>query len=101
MAFQSHAQQQNAPSPILFIYDASGSMWGELDGKTKKEIASDVLSTAVNKLPDNQNIGLIAYGHREKGDCKDVEFLVDLQNNSKDKVNAVKTEGIDFKFNIV
>jgi len=86
--FQTHAQESKAPSPILFIYDASGSMWGQLDGKTKKEIASDVLSFAINNLPENQNIGLIAYGHRQKGDCKDVEFMVDLNNNSKTKFNA-------------
>ena len=55
---QSRAQQE-APSPILFIYDASGSMWGQLEGKTKKEIASDVLATSINNLPDNQRIGLL------------------------------------------
>lgn len=86
--FQTTAQQE-APSPILFIYDASGSMWGQLEGKTKKEIASDVLSTSINNLPDNQRIGLVAYGHRKKGDCEDVEFLVDLNNESKAKLNSV------------
>jgi Ca-activated chloride channel family protein len=84
-------QRQSGPAPILFIYDASGSMWGQMDGKTKKEIASDVLSVAVNNLPDDQSIGLIAYGHREKGDCRDVEFLVDISNNSKTEItSAVK-----------
>lgn len=82
--------QQDTPSPILFIYDASGSMWGQLDSKTKKEIASEVLATSVNNLPENQNIGLVAYGHRTKGDCDDVEFLLNITNNSKEKVkNAV------------
>jgi Ca-activated chloride channel family protein len=92
VVFQSNSQEKETPlSPILFIYDASGSMWGKLQDKTKKEIASKVLSTSVNNLPDNQNVGLIAYGHRKKGDCNDIEFLVDLKNNSKDKVTkAVK-----------
>lgn len=81
---------QEKPSPILFIYDASGSMWGQLDGNTKKEIASKVLSTTVNNLPDNQNIGLMAYGHRKKGDCNDIELVVDLKNSSKSNItNAV------------
>ncbi|WP_431137225.1 vWA domain-containing protein [Psychroserpens mesophilus] len=88
-SLQSYTQQ-DAPSPILFIYDASGSMWGQLDGKSKKVIASEVLSTSVNNLPSNQNIGLMAYGHRQKGDCNDIEFLVDLKNNSKSNItNAV------------
>lgn len=78
--------QQDAPSPILFIYDASGSMWGQLDGKTKKDIASEVLATTVNNLPKHQNIGLMAYGHRKKGDCNDIEFLVDLDNTAKNNI---------------
>jgi Ca-activated chloride channel family protein len=61
-------------------------MWAKLDGKTKKEIASKVLSTTVSNLPDNQNIGLMAYGHRKKGDCNDIEFLVNLNNSSKSNI---------------
>ena len=80
--------QSEAPSPIIFIYDASGSMWGQMQGKTKMEIASEVLSTTVNKLPANQNVGLVAYGHRKKGDCKDVETLVSIENNSKSEINS-------------
>lgn len=87
------AQSQNtvlpsSPSPIIFIYDASGSMWGQIQGKTKMEIATDVLSNAVGKLPANQNVGLVAYGHRKKGDCKDVETLVSMDNSSKSKITA-------------
>ncbi len=66
-------------------------MWGEMENKTKKEIASEVLTTTVGKLPDNQNIGLIAYGHRKKSDCDDIEYMVNLTNSSKANVtNAVK-----------
>lgn len=89
---QIHGQNNNNNAPILFIYDASGSMWGQLEGKTKKEIASEVLSNSVNALPQDQKIGLIAYGHRKKGDCSDVEFLVALENTSKTSINsAVKS----------
>jgi Ca-activated chloride channel family protein len=79
------------PSPIIFIYDASGSMWGQLEGKSKMEIASGVLSTSLSELPSNQKIGLVAYGHRKKGDCKDVEFLVDVSGGSSSEVaKAIK-----------
>ncbi len=82
---------ENNPSPILFIYDASGSMWGQIDGKTKQEIASSVLIEVIEGLPDNQNIALIAYGHRKEGDCRDVEYLAQLSNTSKTLVtSAVK-----------
>ena len=86
--FQFNAQDKHEnPSPIIFIYDASGSMWGQMQGKTKMEIAAGVLSTSVNNLPDNQKVGFVAYGHRKKGDCKDVEFLVDVENGTKSEVN--------------
>ncbi|WP_373330719.1 vWA domain-containing protein [Salmonirosea aquatica] len=86
------AQTASSPSPILFIYDASGSMWGKLQGKTKMQIASQVLSNSIEKLPDNQNIGLVAYGHRKEGDCQDVEFLVDIADGTKSRVDqSLKT----------
>jgi Ca-activated chloride channel family protein len=80
------AQVANNASPIIFIYDASGSMWGELEGRTKKEIAVEVLSTVVSGLSAQQAIGLVAYGHRNKEDCEDVEFAVPADNTDKKKV---------------
>ncbi len=86
LQYQTQLTAQSDSAPILFIYDASGSMWGQMEGKTKKEIAAEVLSTAVNNLSENQKVGLMAYGHRKKGDCDDVEFLVDLNNTGKKNV---------------
>ena len=83
---------QEAPnSPIIFIYDASGSMWGQLEGKTKMEIAQSVLSGSVQNLSNNQQVGLVAYGHRNKSDCRDVEFLVDPANTDKMQINQSLT----------
>lgn len=89
--FQCNSQTKQAPevpSPIIFIYDASGSMWGQMQGKTKMEIASTVLSNSINDFAENQQIGLVAYGHRKKGDCRDVEILLPITNTSKSKVAA-------------
>ncbi len=85
--FPFYAQDTLNPSPIIFIYDASGSMWGQIEGKTKMAIAASVLSNTVDSLPENQQIGLVAYGHRTKGDCKDVEFLVSVGKNNKTAIN--------------
>jgi Ca-activated chloride channel family protein len=87
------AGQSYEKSPILFIYDASGSMWGQIDGKTKMNLASSVLTNVVNGLDVNQKIGLVAYGHRNKSDCEDVEFLVDIQNQEKSVIGQ-KLAGI-------
>ncbi|MEM7382238.1 MAG: hypothetical protein AAF361_13720, partial [Bacteroidota bacterium] len=52
------------------------------------QIAAEVLSESVNRLGKNQNLGLVAYGHRQKGDCKDVEILVDMKNTSKEAISS-------------
>ncbi len=70
----------------LFILDASGSMWGQINGIPKITIAKDVMGKLVPELPDNSRIGLIAYGHRRKGDCDDVETLVKPGANNKPTV---------------
>ena len=89
--FASQCMAQT-PSPILFIYDASGSMWQQIDGTTKKELAQDVLTSTVGNLSEDQPIGLVAYGHRRKGDCADVETLVASNNTSKQTVtNAIRS----------
>jgi Ca-activated chloride channel family protein len=63
---------------IVLILDASGSMWGQVEGKAKIEIAKEVLSDLIEKLPENSDAGLVAYGHRRKGDCDDVEEIIAL-----------------------
>lgn len=67
-----------ASSNLLFILDASGSMWGRVDGEPKIVVAKDVMSRLVRQLPDDAKAGLIAYGHHRKGDCMDIESLVAL-----------------------
>lgn len=87
----ARSQENGTSSPILFIYDASGSMWAQMEGKTRMEIARNVLSSSVNNLPENQKIGLMAYGHRVKGDCEDVEFLAGIDNGNKEKITTALT----------
>lgn len=73
-------------APIIYIFDASGSMWGKIGDNAKIDIAVSVIKESVGKLPDEQRVGLVAYGHRTKDDCKDVEFLVDAENGKKESV---------------
>ena len=70
------ALAQEQPSTIL-VLDASGSMWGQIDGVNKITIARDVVGEIVSDFPTNQNLGFVTYGHRERGQCADIETLVD------------------------
>ena len=60
----------------IIVLDASGSMWGQIDGRAKLEIAREALGTVLAGLDPATEIGLIAYGHREKGNCTDIELVV-------------------------
>ena len=66
----------SAEENVMLVLDASGSMWGQIDGKAKIEIAREAVDQlAVNWKPENR-LGLVAYGHRRKGDCGDIETLI-------------------------
>ncbi|VAV87078.1 hypothetical protein MNBD_ALPHA08-1015 [hydrothermal vent metagenome] len=66
------AQQQD----VMVVLDASGSMWGQIDGKPKINIAREVMSKVLRDLDGTANIGVMAYGHRKKGDCGDIETII-------------------------
>ena len=73
-----------ASSNVLFILDASNSMWGRVDGIPKIETAKRVLVSLLRDLPTDTNIGIMAYGHRSEQDCRDVELLVPIGPNNPD-----------------
>ncbi|MCP4327485.1 MAG: VWA domain-containing protein [Alphaproteobacteria bacterium] len=50
-------------------------MWGQLEGTAKIATAKNVLANLMTGLPPDTNVGLMAYGHRAKSDCADVELL--------------------------
>jgi Ca-activated chloride channel homolog len=65
-----------AEGKSIIVLDASGSMWGQIDGRAKLEIAREALGTVLSGLDPATEIGLMAYGHREKGSCEDIELVV-------------------------
>ncbi len=75
--------------PMLFILDSSGSMWGRLgDGRAKIEAAREVLGEILSSLPSERQAGLMAYGHRRKGDCADIELLYPVQSGQSANLAA-------------
>ncbi|MEO1136538.1 MAG: VWA domain-containing protein, partial [Pseudomonadota bacterium] len=62
----------------ILVLDASGSMWGQIEGEAKITIAKRVLGDLLDDLPADRRLGLIAYGHRRKGDCADIEELASV-----------------------
>src|SRR5690606_1358790 len=87
----------SAAEDVVIVYDASGSMWGQIDGVSKLEIAREVMADLVNNWSAETNLGLVAYGHRSEGDCRDIETLIEpgpLDRASFiDTVNAIRPKG--------
>jgi Ca-activated chloride channel family protein len=61
---------------VILVLDASGSMWGQIDGKAKIDIAKDIVGKVVGSWKAEDELGLVAYGHRKKGACDDIETLI-------------------------
>lgn len=75
-----------ATERAILVLDASGSMWGQVDGTPKITIARDVIQGLVDDWNPNVELGVTAYGHREKGNCADIETLVPVGPVSGDQV---------------
>ena len=81
------ASAQDRPDTII-VLDASGSMWGQVDGESKIVIARRVITEMLQSLPADQNLGLTVYGHRSRGDCSDIENIVPPGPNTRDQIAA-------------
>ena len=77
---------QQSDSPIIFIVDGSGSMWGKVQNEFKIVVARTVMKDLVGNIPTERPLGLVVYGHRKKGDCSDVEYKVKPAPNSQSKI---------------
>lgn len=81
----------------LLVLDASGSMWGQIQGRTKIEIARSAVAGMLSDW-NGGALGLIAYGHRRKGDCADIELLQapagDALSAIANQVNGLQPKGM-------
>ena len=79
-------------SKIMIVLDASGSMWGQIEGKAKIQIAREVIADLLRDWDPNIQLGLTAYGHRRKGDCNDIEVLIPVgQAGPKEIIQAINS----------
>jgi Ca-activated chloride channel family protein len=80
----------------ILVLDASGSMWGQIEGKTKVEIARAVVGNLLKDIPADRRLGLVAYGHRREADCTDIEEIVPVgadREAIRKAVNALAFKG--------
>ena len=95
-AAKDPAMKRTVAARIVFVLDASGSMWGQIDGKAKIEIAKEVMAELIDQIPADFQTGLTVYGHRRKGDCKDIEMVIPVGSHNVAAMK-VKVQGISPK----
>ncbi|WP_162140975.1 VWA domain-containing protein [Fodinicurvata sediminis] len=66
-----------AAEDVMVVFDGSNSMWGQIDGTAKIEIAREAMDSLMGDWTEGTNVGLMAYGHRREADCKDIETLIE------------------------
>jgi len=102
MQIVSGLQRTKKPTKNLeIILDASGSMKLPLGKKTRWATALDVLKEVVEKLPDDFNVGLRVYGHREASTspraCTDSQLVLPLAKLNRAAIlaaaNGLKPRG--------
>jgi Ca-activated chloride channel family protein len=95
---ETAATAAQSPIKVIYILDASGSMLARVGTEEKMGMARRVLKDSIAKLPDTTNVGLIAYGHRRKNDCADIELLSQLKPIDKaalaQQIDALKPSGM-------
>lgn len=81
-----------AAERAIIVLDGSGSMWAQIDGEARITIARDTLSEVLSTIPSDLELGLMTYGHREKGNCGDIEMMVAPAAGTASAISAAAAE---------
>jgi Ca-activated chloride channel homolog len=94
-----HAQKKEVKQEtrILFLFDASQSMYAKWESNTKYEVAKKLLSEMVDSLQkiDNLQLALRVYGHTKKyppQDCDDTRLEVPFSSKNGSRIKKRLTE---------
>jgi hypothetical protein len=86
---------ENSTENILLILDCSGSMSETMGGRVKINAAKDVINKVLTQIPNDRNVGLRVYGHKNDllksivgfSDCKASELLVPIGINNRSRIS--------------
>ncbi|RFU12039.1 VWA domain-containing protein [Rhodobacteraceae bacterium W635] len=85
--------KSHAETASVIVFDASGSMWAQLeDGKSRIEIAREVMGDFAAERDSSTPIGVVTYGHSRRGDCGDIETVLPVGPHSAgDLAQTIRT----------
>lgn len=89
----SEPKESEKTTRILFILDASGSMYDKWEGRTRMEVAKDILSNLVDSLRNvpNLELALRVYGHqwdKRYNNCKDTKLEAEFSPKNHDFIKS-------------
>lgn len=97
-----NVQAQKVDTRILFIFDASGSMYARMEKETRIEVAKRIMSKMMDSLANisNVQVALRVFGHRQapaQWDCQDTKLEVPFKHKNhqeiKDKIKTITPKG--------
>ncbi|MDD7973399.1 hypothetical protein [Roseinatronobacter alkalisoli] len=89
------AQDAVSERVAIMVFDASGSMWNRLEGDlTRIEVARDVMSSYFQSRDTTIPLAVIAYGHRQRGSCADIETITPLAQHDGTEI-AARLQGLN------
>jgi D-amino-acid dehydrogenase/Ca-activated chloride channel family protein len=82
---------------VQILLDASGSMAGKIDGRSKMDLAKEAVDSFAGKLDKNTQVSLRVYGHKGSGKSKDKQVSC---NTTEVIYQNAKYEATSFKMAI-
>ena len=83
------AEEETDPR-IMLVLDGSSSMWARVDGDVSKiEIARNAIGDLVDGWESKMAFGITTYGHREEGNCQDIETVLPITDVDAKQVTEV------------
>jgi len=76
---------------VEIVVDASRSMWGQIDGVSKMQIAKETLEEVSYWLPEDLDLALRAYGNTsasESNNCSDSDLLVPFSELNREPIRG-------------
>ena len=71
----AHSAETSENSSVLIV-DSSNSMWSQIRGRGRFDITRSVLSRNFSTYSGRFDLGIIAYGHRSKTSCSDIQTIM-------------------------
>ena len=86
----AQSQEQENSGQVMIVYDLSGSMALPLGKGIKSDLTKQALLAGLKDLEKKAQVGLIAFGHRSKSSCSDLQVAAALApaTNSVETIKA-------------